>query len=185
MGGCDTYKEQYPIHKDNIEIQIETYASLSEKLQNVEQVILNNEADGEYIVAPSAQHAEQKDRDNDVHSNQDNTDNLFTENDIGQGVGCPAAGTDSTEELIRNRVSYEEYRQSVRSINEKQSMLFHHVLKTVKISDEQFVYLCHWRGWCWKNEACKDIASSLFRHYNSEAGANPEEASVILTSPTG
>lgn len=45
-------------------------------------------------------------------------ENLHTEYDIGQDIGC--GGTDLMEEQLQNRLSDKEFRSAVQSLNNKQ-----------------------------------------------------------------
>ncbi|WAR21608.1 RRM3-like protein [Mya arenaria] len=92
--------------------------------------------DSDQVIAPVTQHQEEIDADDDVNATENANENLFTDYDIGNDIGISSSTT--MEDTIRNRVTDEEYRQDVRSLNEKQYELFLHVLKTVKTDQSQF-----------------------------------------------
>lgn len=164
IGTCDTFEQQYNLHKEIVDTNKSEYEQLTEELDSAEQRLQDAEMDDEMFdtVASTVQEQELRDRDADVSDDIADED-LFTEYDIGPDIGTTTstAGTGQTEELIRNRISDEQYRAEVRSLNQKQKEIFYHILKTVKTSSEQFLYFSEWWSRSWENKSHKNTTPGI------------------------
>ncbi|WAR09065.1 LOW QUALITY PROTEIN: hypothetical protein MAR_019023, partial [Mya arenaria] len=129
--------QQYTSPMEAIENKIQEYAPLLSAIDDIEEMLQLQDDDSDQVIAPVTQHQKEIDADDDVNATENANEKLFTDYDIGNDIGISSSTT--MEDTIRNRVTDEEYRQDVRSLNEKQYELFLHVLKTVKTYQFQFV----------------------------------------------
>ncbi len=89
------------------------------------------------------------------------------------------------EETIRNRLSDDDFRSLVRSLNRKQLEIFYHILHTAKTSGpQQFIFLSGGAG-VGKTRVLKAVYQALLKHYNTAEGEDPEAIRVLLAAPTG
>jgi len=158
------------------------FEHIADELDLAEQRILDEDIDATYV-APSTEHLNEQHRDVDrVQEIEDPYKNY----DIGADIGLSdRPGSDSREEQIRNRVSDEEFRADVRSLNQKQREFFDHVLKKVKTTDDQFFFFLTGGAGVGKSKVTKTLHQALLRHFNTAAGDNPEQVNLLLTAPTG
>ena len=185
-GDRDTYEDRYNDLTDEVEEVRAHFEHHSEELDMAEQMLENTEDSDERYdqVAPATQHVDMQD------GNEENREDgqLFTEYDIGQDLGLSsrdAQGSDTAEELIRNRISDEQFRKDVRSLNVKQREIFDHILFNIKTNPEQmFLFLSGGAG-VGKSRVTKCVYQALIRHFNTTAGDNPEQLNILLTAPTG
>ena len=189
IGNSGSFEDQYNLVKDVIDIKKSEYENIGEELDIAEERLQMEEVDEECFdtVAPTVQEREARDRSEDIPVEVDNED-LFTDYDFGPDIGLRESterGTDIAEELIRNKVSDQEYRSDVQSLNRKQKEIFYHVLKHVKTSSEQFFIFLSGGAGVGKTRVTKTIHQALIRHYNTVPGANPECLHVLLAAPTG
>jgi hypothetical protein len=116
IGDSSSYQEQYMSVKEENDLKRSEYYSIAQDLE-IEAV---HEDDNEMFadVAPSSQHRNDMDENrNIVHEKEDQYINY----DIGRDIGMSdQPGSDFREETIRNRISDEQFRQDVRSLNKKQ-----------------------------------------------------------------
>ena len=140
-------------------------------------------------VAPSTQHANQIDKfaylNEGTELDSNSQEVHHKDYDIGIEFGLASAGCDAREELLRNRMSDNEFCSLVSSFNLQQKEFFYHVLKTVKTSNEQFFYFLSGGAGVGKTCLTTGLYQALVRHYNSVEGMNPDIISVLLTAPTG
>lgn len=179
----DSDEEKHKLHKEAIESKIQEYAPLSSAIDDPEEMLLQENDNSDQNISPITQHQEEIDKHNDNFETEMENENLFTEYDIGIGTGIPSSST--TEETIRARATDVEYRQDVRSLNEKQYEIFLHVLKTVKTDQTQFFLFITGGAGVEKSKLTKTIYQSLLRHFNTGIESDPEGKTVILTAPTG
>lgn len=92
---------------------------------------------------------------------------------------------DDQEELLVKRISNDEYRKLVRSLNEKQRQFFYHVLHSVKTSDDPLRLFLSGGAGVGKSTVTNALYEALIRYLNSIAGENPDEINVIKAAPTG
>ena len=92
---------------------------------------------------------------------------------------------DDQEELLVKRISNDEYRKLVRSLNEKQRQFFYHVLHSVKTSDDPLRLFLSGGAGVGKSTVTNALYEALIRYPNSIAGENPDEINVIKAASTG
>ncbi|CAC5397940.1 unnamed protein product [Mytilus coruscus] len=175
MKPYDNYEEKHKASKDQIydikqqfEHHIQEIEAAEEKIENE----LDEEAYDE--VAPNTQHIELQDQ--NAIEEQDLIqigENVFTEYDIGQDLN--SVGTDVSEEVIKNRVSDEDFRKMAQSLNKKQMEFFYHVLKKVKTSNDQLMLFLSGGAGFGKTRLTKCIHQALIRYLNTNEGNNPEK----------
>ena len=189
---CETYQERFNqlnelvlCNRQNYEYHSEILDKAMEDLDNdhLENIIYDS-------VAPNAQHINEQDGatkqkqsqlfgcfdpgNNKQHSQYDLHD------DIGIFPRC-----DDQEELLVKRISNDEYRKLVRSLNEKQRQFFYHVLHSVKTSDDPHRLFLSGGAGVGKSTVTNALYEALVRYVNSIAGENPDEINVIKAAPTG
>ena len=92
---------------------------------------------------------------------------------------------DDQEELLVKRISNDEYRKLVLSLNEKQRQFFYHVLHAVKTSDDPLRLFLSGGAGVGKSTVTNALYEALIRYLNTVAGENPDEINVIKAAPTG
>ena len=88
IGDCETYEEQYNLHKDEIETKRSEFEHFGDQIDDAEMMAMNAEPDDEVFdnVAPTVQDQERRDREQD-NQDSDNEEDLFTGYDIGPDIG--------------------------------------------------------------------------------------------------
>ncbi|PFX25090.1 hypothetical protein AWC38_SpisGene10304 [Stylophora pistillata] len=89
------------------------------------------------------------------------------------------------EELLVKQISNDEYRQLVRSLNEKQRQFFYHALHSVKISDDPVRRFLSGGAGVGKSTVTNALYEALLWYLNSIAGENRDEIKVIKAAPIG
>ena len=161
------------VHADEID-QAEANLENGENANDMRDAVAPGNLQHELLDQEAADHQENSNQHEDV----------FTEYDIGTDLGINA-GSSTSEENIRNRVSDIEYRSLVRALNREQREIFHHILKIAKTTcDQQFIFISGGAG-VGKTRLTLTLYQALTRHYNSTAGDDTEQKSVMMVAPTG
>ena len=89
------------------------------------------------------------------------------------------------ENLVIRRISDEQYRKLVQSLNEKQRQFFYHVLHLVKTSDKPLRLFLSGGAGVGKSTVTNALYEALIRYLNSIPGENPDDVKVVKAAPTG
>lgn len=89
------------------------------------------------------------------------------------------------EELITKRLTDEDYRSLIRSLNEKQRQFFYHVLHSIKTNDNPLRLFLSGGAGVGKSTVTNALYEALIRYLNSIPGENPDDVKVVKTAPTG
>ena len=187
---CKTYQGRFSQIKEQVLSNRQSYEYHSEALDKAMEDLDNDYLNMSSSVAPNAQHINEQDcatkqkpselfgcfdpGNNKQHSQYDLLD------DIGIFPRC-----DDQEELLVKRISNDEYRKLVRSLNEKQRQFFYHVLHAVKTSDDLLRLFLSGGAGVGKSTVTNALYEALIRYLNTVAGENPDEINVIKAAPTG
>lgn len=189
---CETYQERFNQLNELVLCNRQNYEYHSEILDKAMEDLDNDHLENMIYdsVAPNAQHINEQDGatkqkqsqlfgcfdpgNNKQHSQYDLHD------DIGIFPRC-----DDQEELLVKRISNDEYRKLVRSLNEKQRQFFYHVLHSVKTRDDPHRLFLSGGAGVGKSTVTNALYEALIRYVNSIAGENPDEINVIKAAPTG
>ena len=189
---CETYQARFNQLNELVLCNRQNYEYHSEILDKAMEDLDNDHLENMIYdsVAPNAQHINEQDGatkqkqsqlfgcfdpgNNKQHSQCDLHD------DIGIFPGC-----DDQEELLVKRISNDEYRKLVRSLNEKQRQFFYHVLHSVTTSDDHHRLFLSGGAGVGKSTVTNALYEALIRYVNSIAGENPDEINVIKAAPTG
>ena len=138
---CQTYQEGFEQVKDEVISNRHQYEYHSDILDKAMEDMNNAECDNFDNVAPNAEHINQQD-----FTVKDKPSELFgcfdpginkqhNQYDLLDDIGIFPRGNDQ-EELVVKRMSDDDYRRLVRSLNEKQRQFFNHVLHSIKTKDD-------------------------------------------------
>ncbi|XP_068738520.1 uncharacterized protein [Montipora capricornis] len=89
------------------------------------------------------------------------------------------------EDLVIRRISDEQYRKLVQSLNEKQRQFLYHVLHSVKTSDNPLRLFLSGGAGVGKSTVTNALYEALIRYLNSIPGENPDDVKVVKAAPTG
>jgi DNA replication protein DnaC len=185
IGKCETYEERYQQVKEQVELKRGEYEQNAKQIDEAEALEFNeDDTDMWNAVAPGNQHQEIQDEHLKQNNSECGDEDEFTEYDIGIDLGIKP-GDSTMEETVKNRISDNEYRTLVQSLNQEQKEIFNHITKITKNSDQQqFIFISGGAG-VGKTTLTLTLYQALIRHYNSDPGLNPEQASVMMVAPTG
>ena len=190
LGDHKTYSDHLHANKEQVEIKMNEYEPNKTITWEVLEEAINREHDDEdAVVAPSTQQVEADDTlegpressefsfyqpDKAEHSNYDMSEDL--------GV---APVTADTFTLLPNRITDDQFRQNLASLNTKQREFFTHVMQWMTTKQEPIhVFLTGGAG-VGKSVLIQTLYQALDRHLSSTEGDNPEECRIILCAPTG
>ena len=189
--GCKTFEEKYEQLEDVIVKNRHNYGSPSDVLEKTLEDLDNIECN-EYggNIAPNTQHIEEQDR-----IAEKNPSALFgcfepksykqhNQYDLLDDIGIFPRSSNS-EELVIKRMDDVNFRNLVRSLTKEQKLFFYHVLHSVKVSDEPLRLFLSGGAGVGKSWLTNAMYESLIRYFNSVAGENPDDVTVIKVAPTG
>ena len=186
---CQTYQERFEQVKDEVISNRHQYEYHSEILDKAMED-MNAECDNFDNVAPNAEHINQqdctvKDKPSELFGCFDPGKNKqHNQYDLLDDIGIFPKSNDQ-EELVVKRMSDDDYRRLVRSLNEKQRQFFYHVLHSIKTKDDpQRLFLSGGAG-VGKSTLTNALYEALIRFLNSTAGENPDDVKVVKTASTG
>ena len=104
--------------------------------------------------------------------------------DFGEVLGCPGQ-QQTQQDLIPHRISNNEYKQLMISLNRDQQMFLHHILHLMKTGNKPFCLFLSGGAGVGKSHCLMAIYHTLLKFYDSVPGGNPEDIKVLLTAPTG
>lgn len=188
---CKSYQERFEQLKQTILCNRQHYEYHSEILDKAMEDLNNDTCDDMCSnVAPNAEHANEQDcvikekpsellacfdpGNNKQHSQYDLLD------DIGIFPRC-----NDQEDLVVKRVSDDEYRKLVRSLNEKQRQFFYYVLHSIKTTEYPLRLFLSGGAGVGKSTVTNALYEALIRYLNTIAGENPDDLKVVKTAPTG
>ena len=172
---CNTYEEHFEHVKDEVMKNKFQFEYHSEILDKIMDDFSNTQAECYNFdnVAPNTEHINKQDCDI-----KDKPSDLFQ--DTGIRPSC-----NDQEELVTKRISDEEYRKLVQSLNEKQRQFFYHVLHSIKTKDEPLHLFLSGGAGVGKSTVTNALYEGLLRYLNTVAGENPDDIKVLKTAPTG
>ena len=187
---CQTYQERFEQVKDGVISNRHQYEYHSEILDKAMEDMNNAECDNFDNVAPNAEHINQQDC-----SVEDKPSELFgcfdpgknkqhNQYDLLDDIGIFPRGNDQ-EELVVKRMSDDDYRKLVRSLNEKQKQFFYHVLHSIKTKDDPLRLFLSGGAGVGKSTVTNALYEALIRFLNTIAGENPDHMKVVKAAPTG
>ena len=191
INGCHTYQERFEQVKDQVNSIRRCYEYNSEIIDKaVEDTNNVAECDNFDNVAPNAEHLNKQDC-----ALQDKPSELFgcfdpgknkhhNQYDLLDDIGI-FPRSDDQEELLTSRMSDEDYRALVRSLNKKQRQFFYHVLHSMKTKDDPLRLFLSGGAGVGKSTVTNALYEALIRYLNSIAGENPDDVKVVKTAPTG
>ena len=89
------------------------------------------------------------------------------------------------EELVVKRMTDEEFRLLVRSLNVQQMKFFYHVLHSIKSCNEQLTVFLSGGGGVGKSRVTNALYEALVRYLDRIPSENPDEVKVLKAAPTG
>ena len=105
--------------------------------------------------------------------------------DIAVDVGLRPNADMEVGEVVRGRISDDDYISMVRHLNKKQREFFLHAIKWIRTKTEPLrVFLSGGAG-CGKSVVVNSLYQCLHRCLCSTQGDNPEDCRILLCAPTG
>ena len=187
---CQTYQERFERVKDEVISNRHQYEYHSEILDKAMEDMNNAECANFDNVAPNAEHINQqdctvKDKPSELFGCFDPGKNKqHNQYDLLDDIGIFPRSSDQ-EELVVKRMSDDDYRRLVRSLNEKQRQFFYHVLHSIKTKDDPLRLFLSGGAGVGKSTVTNALYEALIRFVNSIAGENPDDVKVVKTAPTG
>ena len=191
LSGCESYQERFNQINEVVLGNRQNYEHHSEILDKAMEDLDNDNLENIFdSVAPNAQHNNEQDiakkqKPSELFGCFDPGNNKqHSQYDLLDDMGIFPRSNDQ-EELLVKRISNDEYRKLVRSLNEKQRQFFYHVLHSVKTSDDPLRLFLSGGAGVGKSTVTNALYEALIRYLNSIAGENPDEINVIKAAPTG
>ncbi|XP_078383840.1 uncharacterized protein LOC144666317 [Oculina patagonica] len=187
---CQTYQERFEQVKHEVINNKHQYEYHSEILDKAIEDINNAECDNFDNVAPNTEHINKQDC-----AVQDKPSELFgcfdpgknkqhSQYDLLDDIGIFPRSNDQ-EELLSKRMTDDDYRSLVRSLNEKQRQFFYHVLHSIKTRDDPLRLFLSGGAGVGKSTVTNALYEALIRYLNTIAGENPDDIKLVKTAPTG
>ena len=169
---------------DQINIQLAQYSPYGSQIDEA-MLDLRDGEDNEMwdFVAPNTQHRELGDSFRIVRETGD-SDNGDQNYDLSDDLGIPSC-LDIELNTMHNEMSDDEYRRSVRSLNNEQLIFFYHILHLLRTSDIPFYCFLSGGGGVGKSHVTKTLYQAAIKHFNTNAGEDFREIRSILIAPTG
>ena len=149
----ETFQERYEQLKNTIAHNKRQYDYHAEVLDDaIENVELEEFVD----VAPNTQHRDEQDQEIGTKPSplfgcfDPGTNKQHNQYDLMDDIGI-FPRTNDDEDLVVKRMTDDDFRKLVRSLNVKQMEFFYHVLNSIKTSDEALRLFFKWWGWRWQN----------------------------------
>ena len=190
LRGCKTYQGRFNQIKEQLLSNRQSYEYHSEVPGKAMDDLDNDHLNMSSSVAPNAQHINEQDcatkqKPSELFGCFDPGNNKqHSQYDLLDDIGI-FPRRDDQEELLVKRISNDEYRKLVHSLNEKQRQFFYHVLHAVKTSDDPLRLFLSGGAGVGKSTVTNALYEALIRYLNTLAGENPDEINVIKAAPTG
>ena len=191
LGEHETYSDQLNAKKEQVEMKMKQYEPNKALTSQVLEEAMNFEHDDDHgeIVAPNAQ---QNEGDDEMEGSKETSGFTFFQPDKPEHSKYDMAddlrGTTSTADtftVLPSRVTDDQFRQDLASLNIKQREFFTHVMQAVTTRNEPIhVFLTGGAG-VGKSVVIRTLYQALHRHLCSKEGDNPEECRILLCAPTG
>ncbi|XP_070548911.1 uncharacterized protein [Ptychodera flava] len=188
--GCNTFQQSYEINKYKIAKNVHKYEHYTEELEQAKQATGQLDIDAFNHIAPNAQQTEREDlqtgstpSDHYIYFDPDKAEHATY--DIACDIGLNTAGITNDSTTLPGRMPDEQYHNLVRSLNLKQSEIFHHVLKWIKTKEDPLHIFITGGGGTGKSVIVKALYQALHRYLCSTAGENPDDCRLLLCAPTG
>ena len=181
---CESYQERYEQLKNTIVQNRRQYDCNAEVLDDAIENIENDELKEFVDVAPNIQHRDEQDQEIGAKPSplfgcfDPSADKQHYQYDLMDDIGIfPRANDD--EDLVVKRMTDDDFRKLVRSLNVKQMEFFYHVLKSIKTSDEALRLFLSGGAGVGKTTVTNALYEALIRYLNSIPGENPEDIKVL------
>ena len=187
---CQTYQERFEQAVDEVISYRHHYEYHSEMLDKTMEDMNNAECDTFDNVTPNVEHINQqdcsvKDKPSELFGCFDPGKNKqYNQYDLLDDIGIFPRSNDQ-EEFVVKRMSDDDYRRLVRSLNEKQRQFFYHILHSIKTKDDPLRLFLSGGAGVGKSTVTNALYEALIRFLNSIARENPDDVKVVKTAPTG
>ena len=185
-----TYQQHFEQVKNEVTKNKCQFEYHSEILDKAMEDMRNAECDSFDSVAPNAEHINKQDcvvkvKPSELFGCFDPGKNKqHSQYDLLDDIGIFPRSNDQ-EELVAKRITDDEYRKLVQSLNERQRQFFYHVLHSIKTKDEPLHLFLSGGAGVGKSTVTNALYEALLRYLNTIAGENPDDVKVIKTAPTG
>ncbi len=190
LGVHNTYQEHFRAKRETIEAKMECYEPNKTLDEDIFAQIEINDEDLP-TVAPGTQFLEAED------TEEGSTDSIqfafyhptrpdHSQYDIGADIGLTGTTADTTASaILPTRLSQDDFRELVSSLNVKQREFFTHVMHWVTTKEEPLhVFLTGGAG-VGKSVVIKALYQALQMSLCTTEGENPEDRRILLCAPTG
>ena len=191
MKNCKSYQERYEQLKNIVAQNRHQYDCHAEVLDKAIENVENDELEEFVDVAPNTQHRDEQDQEIGTKPSplfgcfDPGTNKQHNQYDLMDDIGI-FPRTNDNEDLVVKRMSDDDFRKIVRSLNRKQIEFFYHVLNSIKTSRDEALRLFLTGGaGVGKTTVTNALYEALIRYLNSVPGENPDDIKVLKVAPTG
>ena len=150
----------------------------------LDDAIENVELEEFVDVAPNTQHRDEQDQEIGTKPSplfgcfDPGTNKQHNQYELMDDIGI-FSRTNDDEDLVVKRMTDDDFRKLVRSLNVKQMEFFYHVLNSIKTSDEALRLFLSGGAGVGKTTVTNALYEALIRYLNSIPGENPEDIKVL------
>ena len=190
MKNCQSYQERYEQLKNTLAHNRHQYDCHAEVLDEAIDNVENDELEEFVDVAPNTQHRDEQDQELGTKPSSligcfdPGTNKQHNQYDLMDDIGI-FPRTNDDEDLVVKRMTDDDFRKLVRSLNRKQMEFFYHVLNSIKTNDEALRLFLSGGAGVGKTTVTNALYEAFFRYLNSVPGENPGDIKVLKVAPTG
>jgi len=183
LQGANSFEDRFNVLQEEILQNKTGFDNLGEALlaaqEEIDEQSVLSAVDS---VAPSARQTEDDAFINKLDSDTFGCDKNET-HDFGLEINCASA--QSSDFMIPNRMSSDEFFMYVQKMNSSQRQFVLHILHLVKTSALPFTIFLSGGAGVGKSYVLKMIYQALLRYFDTVPGENIDDVKVLLTAPTG
>ena len=182
----ESYEQRCRELSEQIRVQLDQY---SRYRSEIDEALLHMREDHSNenmwnLVAPNTQHTEGIDTMNGCRNADDNEDNVDESYDLSDDLGIPSSSL-VQEHASSIEMSDDEYRETVRSLNNEQLVFFYHILHLIRTSSEPFYCFLSGGAGCGKSHLTKTLYQATIKCLNTNVGDYFQNIRALLLAPSG
>lgn len=187
LGNSESYEVQY-----NKKLSVITANKKEYEMDDGLADLIENNSDelcsDSHVVAPEVQHIEKIDK-NEQSEKQTISHGCFDPKDTGHtydlGLDLGISRKQINGEPLVNSINLDNYLSLTRNLNERQKMVFYHVLNKIKAGDLPFYCFLTGGAGVGKSIVTTALYQAITRFYAKSVTHSPDEIKAVLCAPTG